>query len=101
MRKLLLVVLSTFALSACSTIVFEKEGASLSGSVVKKWHHNWVFDLYEGSAPANISRLCEGKGWEQVQIEESFWNALLVGFISAPIWYPDTVTVTCENGAAK
>ncbi len=97
MRKLLLVVVSTLALGACSTTVFEKGGAG-SGSVAEKWHHNWVFDLYEGSAPVNLDEMCDGKDWQQVQIEESFLNGLAT-MIASPIWFPDTVTVTCK--AAK
>ncbi len=98
MRKLLLVVVSTLALGACSTTVFENDGAGLSGSVVEKWHHNWVFDLYEGSGPVNLDEMCDGKDWGQVRIEESFLNGLAT-MVASPIWFPDTVTVTCE--AAK
>jgi hypothetical protein len=85
------------ALSGCTTIYFDKGKDVRSASVTEQWHHNFVLDLVEGSAPVSLKQSCGDKPWVSVKTEESFLSGLAssMAFI-LPIWYPKTVEVSCK-----
>lgn len=89
------------ALSGCTTIYFDKGKDVRSTVVTERWHHNFAFALYEGSAPVNLKQECGDKTWVSVKTEETFLNVLAAVPVNAltligGIWYPKTVEVACK-----
>ena len=68
------------------------------GQKVDIWAHGWVFGLI---APANVDAKahCQGGGVTRVETQMSFLN-MLAGNITAGIYTPMTISVTCV-GARK
>lgn len=84
----------------CHVTTFKNTNANTSNTKThSKWHHIVVLDLIEASDPVNLKKECATGKWISVETQKSFWNIIsgfIVNFI-APIWYPQTVTITCEN----
>lgn len=94
-----IILFFSILLTGCHTIHFDKNQPSSSAAVEnEKWHHNWAFDLYEGSSPVNPKERCGDKQWSSVKTELSFVNGLAgnVGTMILPLWYPKTASVSCE-----
>ena len=98
-NSLLLFFICLF-LVECHVITFKNTNANTSNvKTHSKWHHLVILDLIEVSDPVNLKRECAAGNWTSVQTQKSFWNIIsgaVINFI-APIWYPQTVTITCEN----
>jgi hypothetical protein len=85
-------------ITACSTIQFDRNTASTAEAKThQQWHHNFVFALYEGSKPVNLVEICPQNSWQSVKTEVSFLNVLAAvpANYFAPIWYPQTVDISC------
>jgi hypothetical protein len=98
MKKLIAVTLFSLVASGCSTIHFDRT-TPVSGQTTKEqWHHNFAFALYEGSAPVDAKAVCGQQSWTSVKTEQTFVNGLasIPANIVGPIWYPKTVTVSCN-----
>ncbi|NRB37053.1 MAG: hypothetical protein HRU20_01140 [Pseudomonadales bacterium] len=94
------IALLALALSGCTSIHFDN-GADLTQDTtpIEQWHHGWALDLYEGSEPVNIQQECHGQEWTTVKTELTFLNGFssTVANLLAPIWYPKTVTISCQK----
>lgn len=94
----LLILLPMILLVGCHTIHFDKAEPSTSSVQYEQWHHNWAYDLFEGSSPVKPDEKCGDKEWNSVKTERSFINGIagVVGTMVLPIWYPKTASVSCE-----
>ena len=112
MKLSLILVSALFFVSGCTTIQFDNGPTPKKGVLTSKWHHNFVFALYEGSSPINLKKECNGKKWESVKTELSFFNGASSGVVNAaagaavvsgsgglinvlPLWNPKSVEITC------
>lgn len=99
MRYLALILI--VILSGCTTIHFDNGNVDNGGSEVinEQWHHIMALDLYELSDPVSLEQSCKENSWSSVKTELTFLNGLASfgGNLLAPIWYPKTVTVHCEE----
>lgn len=96
MKKLL--IIASIIMSGCTTIYFDNGEQDKTVPVQKKWHHNYLFSLIEGSKPVNLDNECGEKEWSSVKTELSFINGLAGGAVNTvgPIWYPKTVEISCK-----
>lgn len=96
-RTLFLFFLSAAMLSGCTTIYFDNGDNTRSLRPETNWHHNYVFNLIEGSEPVKLNYKCRNRDWVSVKTELTFINALAGGLVNllGPIWYPKTVEVYC------
>ncbi len=98
MKKLIAVALFSLAATGCSTIHFDKSAPVTGQATKSQWHHNFAFALYEGSAPVDAKAICAQQSWTSVKTELTFANGLasIPSNVLGPIWYPKTVTVSCN-----
>ncbi|KKO50401.1 hypothetical protein VT06_01915 [Arsukibacterium sp. MJ3] len=84
--------------SGCSTIHFKNGTDVAVNSETEKWHHNVALALFEVSEPVNLQQECADRDWSTVTTELTFLNGLASGAVNlvAPIWYPKTVSVSCQ-----
>lgn len=102
MRYSKLVLLFTVCcLTGCSSITFTRSGFVPQPYDMRheKWHHVLFLNLYEYSEPINIRKECRGAGWSSVKTEVTPANffATIAGNLLGPIWYPQTVEITCSH----
>lgn len=98
-NSLLLFFICLFLIE-CHVTTFKNTNANTSnGKAHSKWHHLIILDLMEVSDPVNLKKECGTGQWSSVEVKRSFLNTLaeiIVNWV-LPIWYPKTVTITCEN----
>ncbi len=92
--------LTLFSLAGCTTLHFDR-GEPLRTPAAKSqssWHHNVLFDLYELSDPVKPAQVCGNTDWASVKVENSLVNNVASSMTNlfGPIWYPQTVTVSCR-----
>jgi hypothetical protein len=97
MNRFVLVALLV-ALSGCFHIhyVVGDQPPTPATPTAEEWHHVLVFGLAEISDPVNVTTICPG-GLQRVDSEETFVNGL-VHLLTASIYTPQTVSVTCGPG---
>ena len=94
-----IILFFSILLTGCHTIHFDKnEQVPYVSTQNEKWHHNWAFNLYEGSSTVKPQERCQDNDWTSVKTELTFINGLaqFAGTLVGPIWYPKTTTVSCE-----
>jgi hypothetical protein len=97
MKKLVLVALLG-GLTGCFHLkyVVGDQPATPPTPTEEEWHHVIAFGLAEISDPVNVSQVCPG-GFQSAASEETFVNGL-VHLLTASIYTPQTVSVTCAPG---
>ena len=97
MKNILIVGL--ILLSGCTSIHFDNgPQTAVAQANENKWHHNFLFSLYEGSDAVDLAAECQQKEWVSVKTEltaANIFSSVIVNFLG-PIWYPKTVEVTCQ-----
>lgn len=94
-HKLLLLVLTTVALSGCysTTIHSGKAAGETPLEADERWHSGFLGGTQEASGPYDLDKICPN-GWSEIRTKTSFANGV-VDFFSAGIYNPQTVKVTC------
>lgn len=92
------IIIFLLLLSGCTTIHFKNGPDTPVTNKTEQWHHNAVLALVEVSDPVDLTEECVDKEWSTVTTELTFFNGLASGVVNliAPIWFPKTVTVTCQ-----
>ena len=97
--KTILLITAMMTITGCSTIHFDNGiPAPNPSSISSKWHHNVALGLMEISQPVNLKKECQSKQWSSVKTELSATNGLASIIINSalPLWYPKTVTISCQ-----
>lgn len=103
MKKFLLTVVLSVLLTGCHTMHFTQNGqvGNYATENTQKMHHQFIFELIEGSDPVNASEYCKNNQWQSTKTEISPFNALIrlgVSFIpGGAIAYAQTsAAVACK-----
>jgi hypothetical protein len=86
-------------LALCATGCFRttiKNGLQMDYAPIEydnKWHSGLVYGIAELSGPYDLSKVCP-QGWAAIHTETSFLNGL-VQALTAQIYSPQSITVTC------
>lgn len=107
MTRRLVAALAAAALAGCYTIRWERRSAlPEAGAPRQVWHHAFVGGTLVGSAPVDLPAMCP-TGVAAVESQVTFvnWLGQLVTCFGlcavwAPVWEPQTVSVTCARPAA-
>ncbi len=106
MRRTLALAALGLALSACQTVTFSRHAAQ-PGLGQTEWHHSAVLSLVEVSEPVNVDARCR-QGWADVSTRESLVTGLAPAVLSAvtfglsaALWDPEEVEVSCAVPAAR
>jgi hypothetical protein len=105
-RRVLAAVVAA-ALSGCYTIRYERRSAlPEAGAPREVWHHGFVGGALLGSAPIDLTKMCPtGVAVVESQVTFVNWLGQLVTCVGglcpiwAPVWEPQTVSVTCARPA--
>jgi hypothetical protein len=84
--------------SACFHQVVQTGRTPGTTVVHKPWVSTWIFGLV-AATPIDVSKECPN-GIATVETQESFINGL-VSIVTAIIWMPRDVTITCAAGRAS
>ena len=101
MKKLTTVaIMHVFMLIGCTTIHFDNGDSAKANPASERevWHSNVALALVEVSDPVDLKQSCGQSNWASVQTQLTFLNGVAsfaVNFLG-PIWYPKTVTISCE-----
>lgn len=89
-------------ISGCNSITFVQYEQEGDQRTQQSWHHTTLNGLVELSRPLNLQEVCDGKAWNTVKTEATFFNAVvatLVPNIGVSLYTPWTNEVECFEPA--
>jgi hypothetical protein len=92
---ILLLVLFQAGCNSVTFVQYEQEGEQRK---TKHWHHGTLNGLVEISRPLNLNDICNGKAWNTVKTEVTFWNGLVASLVPTKglsLYTPWTNEVEC------
>ena len=86
MRKILFVLISSFFLSSCYTMHFQRDSsASKDFYQFSQWHHIGIWGFVEFSDPINLRKFCPKDSWESVRVRTGFLQGLVKNIPTIPL----------------
>ncbi len=95
-RSLVLALAASLALSGCYTTKFYfADNPGVSGDSTKVIQHTFLWGLISPGR-VNVDAQCGAKGPKKIKSQVGGWG-LLANWITAGIWIPVTVKITCAD----
>jgi hypothetical protein len=92
-------LLAAMLLAGCATVTIRPEGGTkVTGKPDYQKSENYFFWGLGGEHTIDVAEICEGKGVEQMQSQQTFMNGFLTA-ITLGIYAPKSAKVWCKEGA--
>ena len=91
------VICSALALNGCysTTLRSGLPAGETKTEADMRWHSGFLGGTQEARGPYDVGELCP-HGWSEIKTETSFANGF-VELVSAHVYNPQTITVTCAK----
>jgi len=101
-------LLATMSLvSGCTVIHFDNGERQYEGAeTLTQWHHSFVFETIEGSAPVDLAAVCKSREWRTVTSEHAYSSVIAASLLWEPVgasalisglWTPRAIKVRCSD----